>query len=291
MSDPLAPIRAGLAARVAGWGAMDLAAIRSDFAAFLAEVGPRGAALAQPRPAVVAGRKAVWIGDPTARPGLYLHGGGFQIGGIASHAGLVARLARALGLRLLLPAYRLAPEHRYPAASDDALAVLRALQAAGEAPVAMLGDSAGGGLALGTAIRAREAGLPLPRALILLSPWLDLSLSSASYRDLAADDPFSKPAQLATMARSYLGRSGPAPEDPAVSPLFADLHGLPPLLIHAGGADITLDDARALAARPGGRVTLRVHPGMCHHFQVFEALPQAETSLAEIADWWRSLPG
>ena len=291
MSDPLAPIRAGLAARVAGWGAMDLPAIRADFAAFLAEVGPRGAALAQPRPAVVAGREAVWIGDPAAKPGLYLHGGGFQIGGIASHAGLVARLAQALGLRLLLPAYRLAPEHRYPAASDDALAVLRALQAADEAPVAMLGDSAGGGLALSTAIRAREAGLPLPRALILLSPWLDLSLSGASYRDLAAEDPFSKPAQLAAMARSYLGRGGPAPEDPAVSPLFADLHGLPPLLIHAGGADITLDDSRALAARPGGRVTLRIHPGMCHHFQVFEALPQAETSLAEIADWWRSLPG
>lgn len=290
MSDPLAPIRAGLAARVAGWGAMDLPAIRTDFAAFLAEVGPRGAALAQPRPAVVAGLEAVWIGDPAAKPGLYLHGGGFQIGGIASHAGLVARLAQALGLRLLLPAYRLAPEHRYPSASDDALAVLAAMQAAGEAPVAMLGDSAGGGLALGAAIRARDAGLPLPRALILLSPWLDLSLSGASYRDLAGEDPFSKPAQLAAMARSYLGRSGPAPEDPAVSPLFAGLHGLPPLLIHAGGADITLDDSRALAARPGGRVTLRIHPGMCHHFQVFEALPQTDTSLAEIADWWRALP-
>lgn len=290
MSDPLAPIRAGLAARVAGWGAMDLAAIRADFAAFLTEVGPEGAALARPRATRVAGLEAVWIGDPAAKPGLYLHGGGFQIGGIASHVGLAARLAQALGLRLLLPAYRLAPEHRFPAAHDDALAVLRAMQAADEAPVAILGDSAGGGLALSTAIRGRDAGLPLPRALLLLSPWLDLSLSGASYRDLAAEDPFSKPAQLAAMARSYLGRGGPAPDDPAVSPLFAGLHDLPPLLIHAGGADITLDDSRRLAARPEARVTLRIHPGMCHHFQVFEGLPPAETSLAEIGAWWRALP-
>lgn len=290
MKDPLAPIRAGLAARVAGWAAMDLPAIRTDFAAYLTEVAPRGTALARPRATRVAGMEAVWIGDPAAMPGLYLHGGGFQIGGIASHAGLVARLARALRLRLLLPAYRLAPEHRYPAAGDDALAVLRAMQTAGEAPVAILGDSAGGGLALGTAIRARDAGLPLPRALILLSPWLDLSLSGASYRDLVAEDPFSKPSQLAAMARSYLGRSGPAPDDPAVSPLFADLHGLPPMRVEAGGRDITLDDSRALAGRPGAQVSLHIHPGMCHHFQVFEALPQAETSLAGIADWWRALP-
>src|SRR5690606_18513209 len=127
------------------------------------EVGPEGAALVRPRETTLAGLPAAWIGDPSAAPGLYMHGGGFQIGGIASHAGLVARLARALNLRLLLPAYRLAPEHRYPAASDDALAVYRALLDAGEAPQVLLGDSAGGALALLTAIRARDAGLPLPR--------------------------------------------------------------------------------------------------------------------------------
>lgn len=290
MSDPLAPVRGLLAARVGGWAAMDLPAIRADFAAFLAQVGPQGQALARAaRETRVAGLPAVWIGDPAAPPGLYLHGGGFQIGGIAAQGGLVARLAQATGLRLLLPAYRLAPEHRYPAAGDDALAVYRAMVASGEPPQAMLGDSAGGGLALLTMIRARDAGLPLPRALILLSPWLDLSLSGASYTALVAEDPFSTPAALRAMARSYLGRGGPDPRDPAVSPLSADLSGLPPMLVHAGACDITLDDSRTLAARPGTAVTLRVYPGMCHHFQVFEALPQAAASIHEIGAWWRAL--
>ncbi len=288
MNDPLAPIRASLRRRVGGWAGMDLPAIRADFAAYLTEVGPEGAALAKPREAVVAGLPVVWIGESSAPPGLYFHGGGFQIGGLASHAGLVARLARATGMRLLLPAYRLAPEHRYPAASDDALAVYRAMLDTNQAPQALLGDSAGGALALLTALRARDAGLPLPRALILLSPWLDQTLSGASSEALAPEDPFSKPAQLRAMARSYLGREGPSVQDPRVSPLFANLDGLPPVLIHAGGSDITLDDSRALHQQMDG-VTLRIHPGMCHHFQVFEALPQADASLAEIGAWWRAL--
>lgn len=277
-ADPLGPIRARLQARVAAWAGLDLAGIRADFAAFMAKEGPRGFALARPDWTEVAGVRAAWIGAAEAPPALYLHGGGFQIGGVASHAGLAARLAAAAGLRLLVPEYRLAPEHRYPAAADDAFAVWRAL-----GPVPVLGDSAGGALALLTALRARDDGLAPPRALALISPWLDLSLSGDSYTRLAGKDPFSQPAQLRAMARSYLGRGGPAPDDARASPLFADLAGLPPVLVHAGACDITLDDAARL---PGAEI--EVFPGMCHHFQMFEALPQAQASVAAIGAWLRA---
>lgn len=290
-ADPLGPIRATLQARVAGWAGLDLAGIRADFAAFMAQAGPAGFALADPRPAEVAGVPAAWLGAAEAPPALYLHGGGFQIGGLASHAGLAARLAAAAGLRLLVPDYRLAPGHRWPAAEDDAFAVYRAMAAAGEAPVAVLGDSAGGALALRVAMRVRDAGLAQARALALISPWLDLALSGQSYARLAGADPFSRPAQLAAMARSYLGRDGPAPGDARVSPVHGDLADLPPILVHAGACDITLDDAhllRARAAAAGGRVDLTVFPGMCHHFQMFEALPQADASVAAIGAWLRA---
>lgn len=287
MIDPLAPIRARLAARTAGWAGMELGAIRADFAAFLQEAGPKGFTLAAPERDVIAGVPGAWIGAAGAGAALYLHGGGYQIGGIASHAGLAARLADATGLRLFLPEYRLAPEHRFPAAIDDVLAVYRALIGRGRPPVAVMGDSAGGALALLCAMQARDQALALPRAVILLSPWLDLSLSGDSYDRLAALDPFSQTAQLRAMARSYLGRAGPDPQSPLASPLFGDLAGLPPVLIHAGGCDITLDDARGLKARAPGLVSLVEYPAMCHHFQVFEDLPQSAQSLADIGAWWR----
>lgn len=292
-ADPLAAVRDRLAAVTSRWATgLTLPEIRADFAAYLAEVGPQGAALARPRPVDPGpGFPAVWIGAG-ARRALYCHGGGFQIGGIASHAGLIARLAQATGLQVLAFDYRLAPEHRCPAAADDALAAYRWMLTHSGPPAALIGDSAGASLALRTAQIARDTGLPQPGALVLISPWLDLSMQGDSYTRLADQDIFSKPAQLRAMARSYLGRNGPQPDAPEVSPLWGDMSGLAPILIHSGAADITLDDSVMLADRvraAGGRVELQVFDGMCHHFQIFEALPEAADSLAAIGAYVKGL--
>jgi acetyl esterase/lipase len=280
----LAALRAHLAGVTARWaGGMTLAEIRDSYRNFLDAAGPHGLTLAEPRRFAIEAIPAAWIGNGPIRA-LYCHGGGFQIGSIASHHSLMARIAAGAGASLLAFDYRLAPEHRYPAARDDAIAVYRWLLQNGGAPQAIIGDSAGAALALQVAMRAREAGWPLPGALVLLSPWLDLALRGDSYRTLAERDMFSRPAQLQAMARTYLGR-GHDPAAPTVSPLYGDLSRLPPMLVHAGGDDITLDDSRLLDERvraAGGRITLHVFPAMCHHFQVFEDLPESAASLAGI---------
>lgn len=289
MSDPIAAIRAKLRTRTASWAEMELATIRTDFASFLQEVGPKGFTDAAPRHELIGGVPGAWIGAQEDLPALYLHGGGFQLGGIASHAGLAARIAAQAGACLFLPEYRLAPEHRYPAAIGDVMAVYRALIDRAIFPDAIIGDSAGGALALLCVMKARDLALPLPRAVILLSPWLDLSMTGESYEIQARTDPFSHPEKLRAMARSFLGRDGPPPQSPEVSPLFGDLSGLPPVLIHSGSDDITRDDARALKARANSLVRLIEFEGMFHHFQVFESLPQSAQSIAAIGDWWREL--
>ncbi|MFG1372369.1 alpha/beta hydrolase [Xanthobacter oligotrophicus] len=286
-------VRARIKAATSAWAAgMSLAEIRASFEAFLA--AGEGAPQVTRAPLAIAGLPACAFDAAEAEAGrtlVYCHGGGFQIGSVRSHAGLMARLAEASGMRVLGFDYRLAPEHRFPAAPDDAFAVYRALVEAGDGPLALAGDSAGGALALGTAIRARDAGLPLPKALVLLSPWLDLTMSGESYSALVEQDIFSRPEQLKAMARTYLGRDH-APAAPAASPVLDDLAGLPPILVHAGGADITLDDSHLLArnaAAQGGRVEVEVFEGMCHHFQVFEELPEAALSLARIGAFLRAL--
>ncbi|MFG1265496.1 alpha/beta hydrolase [Xanthobacter aminoxidans] len=288
-----ARVRARIAAATSAWAAgMTLAEIRDSFEAFLG--AGEGAPEVVRTPLTLAGLPACAFDAPggdAARVLLYCHGGGFQIGSIRSHAGLMARIAAASGMRVIGFDYRLAPEHRFPAAHDDAFAVYGALVEAGETPLALVGDSAGGALALGTAMRARDAGLALPKVLVLLSPWLDLAMSGESYTALAEKDIFSRPEQLKAMARTYLGRDN-RPDDPAASPVLGDLSGLPPMLVHAGGHDITLDDSHLLARRAaeqGGRVAVEVFPGMCHHFQVFEELPEAAQSLARIGAFLRAL--
>lgn len=286
-------VRARIKAATSAWAAgMSLAEIRASFEDFLG--AGEGAPQVTRSPHALAGLPACAFDAAEAEAGrtlLYCHGGGFQIGSVRSHAGLMARLAAVSGMRVLGFDYRLAPEHRFPAAPDDAFAVYRALVEAGDIPLALVGDSAGGALALGTAIRARDAGLPLPKALVLLSPWLDLTMSGESYSALVEQDIFSRPEQLKAMARTYLGRDH-APADPAASPVLGDLAGLPPILVHAGGADITLDDSHLIArnvAAQGGRVKVEVFEGMCHHFQVFEELPEAALSLARIGAFLRAL--
>lgn len=273
---------------------LSLADIRTSFEDFLAEAGgPLPVSVTQTA-LEINGCKACWFTPPlllSHRPLLYCHGGGFQIGSIKSHASLMARLAVASGMRVLGYDYRLAPEHRAPAAHDDSFMVYQWLLERGEKPLAFVGDSAGGALALATALKARDAGLLLPQALILLSPWLDLGLSGASYQTLADRDVFSKPEQLRAMARSYAGRDANY-SDPALSPVFARLEGLPPILIHAGAHDITLDDAHELNRRAQAHavpVHLKVFPDMFHHFQVFSSLPETEESLREIGTFLKGL--
>ncbi len=262
-----------------------LAEIRQDFENLVAE--------GEPPPLdefSLGGMSCAWFGgEPDTgmkRAVLFCHGGGFQIGSLRSHRGLMARIASAAETPVLGFDYRLAPEARYPAAHEDTLQTYALLcrELGDGASIALIGDSAGGNLALATAIRAIREGLPKPACLVLVSPWLDLSMRGNSYTTRADLDFFSKPAQLRAMARTYLGRDGD-PSLPACSPLHDDLAGLPPVLVHAGDHDITLDDSNALAAlaaRQDIELRLRVWPGMFHHFQLFDELPEAKESIAEI---------
>lgn len=285
VTDPYEGVRERILAATAAWAdGMTLAEIRASFEAFLE--GPvAGVSIT---PVAIGGMEGAWfepLGGVAGRTLLYCHGGGFQIGSIRSHTNLIARLAKATGASICAFDYRLAPEHRFPAATDDAFAAYRWLLDAGIVPSGVVGDSAGGGLALTTVQRARDAGLALPASLVLLSPWLDLSMGGKSYRTLAALDVFSKPEQLQAMARTYLGR-GVEPTLPLASPVLGDLAGLPPILVHAGAWDITLDDSRLLEERvreQGASITLSVFERMYHHFQVFGELPEAARSLYEIA--------
>lgn len=281
VTDPLAfaQVRDKIQSATRDWAkAQGLAEIRTGFDDLLDTGAPLPAAFD-----LTEQMQGAWVGEG-ASVILYCHGGGFQIGSIRSHLGLVSRLAEAAQARALFPDYRLAPEHRCPAAAEDILTAYRWLleQAVSPKSIAVVGDSAGGALALGCAIAARDAGLDLPGCIGLISPWLDLSMQGDSYQSRADQDIFSQPAQLTAMARTYLARQF-APEDPQVSPVFADLSGLPPVLVQAGTADITYDDSVLLAERiaaAGGTCQFQDWPGMCHHFQVFDELPEAAEAVA-----------
>ncbi len=230
---------------------------------------------------------AEWIAAPhtdATRAILYLHGGGFRIGSIASHRDLIQRLSEAAQARVLAIDYRLSPECLFPAPVDDALAAWRWLLEQGHAParIAIAGDSAGGGLALSLMLAARAKNLPLPCAACLMSPWTDMTASGATYETRAARDPMHQRAMILGMARGYLGKSGDAC-DPLASPLFADLGGLPPLLIQCGGREVILDDSCVLAERArqaGVEVELDLYEDMIHVFQTYAELPDAATALA-----------
>lgn len=273
-----------IAAVTSGWAnGVKLPQIRAEFDELL--VGPEPAPVTQ---ATLAGLAAITAHPAEARVGasiLFLHGGGFQIGSLNSHRSLVSRLAHATRVPVTAAAYRLAPEHRHPAAIDDCLAAYRALVEDTASRIVIAGDSAGGYLTLDLALKARDQGLPQPAGLVLISPWLDLALRGDSYTSRAEVDIFSKGPQLRAMARTYLGRDID-PANPAVCPLDALLAGLPPIHIEAGDADITRDDSVTLQSRvtaAGGACTLHLWPGMFHHFQVFADLPEAGLSLEAIA--------
>jgi acetyl esterase/lipase len=200
---------------------------------------------------------------------LYLHGGGYLLGSIATHRALAARIAEAAGIRALIIDYRLAPEHPFPAALEDALAAYDFLLGQGFAPerVAIGGDSAGGGLTLATLLSLRDSGRPLPGAAIALSPWTDLAATGESIQ--TRDDPMlgSKDDLVAT-ASLYL--DGADPRTPTASPLYADLAGLPAIAIQVGTAEKLLDDSTRVADRirgAGGQVDLEVYDDLIHVFQ------------------------
>jgi acetyl esterase/lipase len=220
----------------------------------------------------VPGLRAETDGMATDAALLYLHGGAFVVGSAQGYRGLAAELGRAGGLTTHAIDYRLAPEHPFPAAIDDAVAAYRALLDQGIAPgrIAIAGDSAGGGLTLSTLVSLREAGLPLPACGLLLSPWADLACEGASITGKAAQDPSLTEAGLRATAAYYL--NGADPRTPLASPIHADLSGLPPLLIQVGSAEILLDDAVRVAAAVGaadGAVRLAIWPEMVHVWQAF----------------------
>ncbi|MGY0388084.1 alpha/beta hydrolase [Nocardioides sp. WG-D5] len=226
-----------------------------------------------------AGARAITIGgipglelyrDATEGTLLYLHGGGYVVGSARTGASLADGLAGRAGLRAISIDYRLAPEAPYPAAVDDGLAAYRGLLDAGVEPdrLVLAGDSAGGGLTMATLLAARSAGLPQPAAAVLFSPWTDLTLSGATIETKLDADPLFDRAALEWFARRYLGSADPT--DPLISPVFADLAGLPPLLIQVGSHEVLLDDSLRLAARAAEadvEVILEVGAELPHVFQ------------------------
>lgn len=238
---------------------------------------------------------AEWIDIPGVDASavlLYLHGGGYVIGSLSTHRHLVADLARAGGLRGLSVAYRLAPEHPYPAAIDDGVAVYRWLVARGIDParIVIAGDSAGGGLTLAVLLALRDAGDPLPAGAVLLSPWTDLAAQGGSITTKADVDPMLTPNDLHRYAAWYLGETDP--KTPWASPLYADLTGLPPLLIHVGSAEILLDDSVQIAERArnaGVEVTLDVKEDLIHVWHYFaQLIPEGEESVRDVGAFIRA---
>jgi epsilon-lactone hydrolase len=217
---------------------------------------------------------------------LHFHGGGYCVGSAAMARSWAAAISARTGCQVVLPEYRLAPEHPHPAALDDARAVLKALGSS-DGPIVLSGDSAGGGLALALLLASRAAGQPLPAGCVLLSPWLDLSLDRRADHRLVRKDLLLSPAWLAACAKAYAGSNSPA--DPALSPLLADHHGLPPLLIQAGTDELLAPDSSRLAASAaaaGVDVTYTRWPRMWHDFALQPGQLAAASSAVDQAAWF-----
>ncbi len=223
---------------------------------------------------------------------LYLHGGAYVLGSPESHRNLASHLAQAAQCVVYTIAYRLAPEHPYPAALDDALTAYCALltQGLNGSQIALSGDSAGGGLALALALRLRDEKLPAPAALYLLSPWTDLTLSGETAKTCAEIDPMITAAWGAAGAAHYAGTTPLT--DPLLSPLFADYHDMPPMLIQCGSDEVLRSDSERLAERAsaaGVDVQLKVHQGLWHVFQLFAGMmPAATTAVRDAGAYLQS---
>jgi monoterpene epsilon-lactone hydrolase len=235
------------------------------------------------------GVPAQWIAAPGAVPDrviLYLHGGGYVVGSINTHRAMVSRIARASNARALLIDYRLAPEHPFPAAVEDATAAYRWLLAEGYQPgkIIIAGDSAGGGLTIALLLAIRDAKLPMPAGAVPISPWTDLEGTGESVRTRAAQDVMVTQAGLLSMAKQYHGAHDP--KHPLVSPVHGDFRGLAPMLIQVGDAEVLLDDSTRVAksAKAAGvEVELEVWDEMPHVWHVFaKFLPEGQQAIDKI---------
>jgi acetyl esterase/lipase len=231
---------------------------------------------------------------PESEPGrviLYFHGGGYSIGSAETHRDLVARLCRAAGARALSVDYRLAPEHRYPAAVEDAVASYRWLLDRGvpSAAIAVAGDSAGGGLALGTLLALRDKALPLPAAAVCMSPVTDHLKTGVSMDAKAALDPIVQRQSSTENSKRYIGAGDP--KAPYASPLYADLRGLPPILILVGTSEVLLDDSTRFAERAraaGVDSEIEVWEDMIHIWPFFADLPEAGKAVERMGAYIRA---
>jgi len=244
-------------------------------------------------PTTIAGTPATWLDPPGCDPDrvvLFLHGGGYQIGSLASHGELAARIGREARARVLFLDYPLAPEHPFPAAFDATVAAWRALCADRRgANMAIAGDSAGGGLTLAVLEALRDANDPLPAAAAVMSPQVDATLSGASFEDRADRDPIFVPPMIRKLVADYL--AGADPRTPAASPLFGSLAGLPPLLIQVGSEELLFSDAERLASAAkaaGVDATLEVGDQLFHDYQAVANAPEAIQATARIGEFLRA---
>jgi epsilon-lactone hydrolase len=288
-------LRLGLRAfKRSGAAPIDIAKIRRGVD-FFKHVTPRPPRSTRVTALDAGGVPAVRVATPRSRQDclvLYLHGGAYVSGSPQLYRDFLWRIADATAACVLCIDYRLAPEHRFPAAVDDALAAYRWLLSNGADPrrVALIGDSAGGGLVFGTLLRLRDEGLPLPAAGIGLSPWTDLALTGETLKRHAKADPILNAAQAGFFADHYLGDADP--RHPHASPLYGDLRGMPPALIQVGSDEILRDDAERMAQRlrdAGCRAELEVWPRMPHVWHFFaRILPEGRQAVARVGEFVRA---
>ncbi len=238
------------------------------------------------------GVPAEFVSTPESDEGrviYYLHGGGYVIGSIITHRDIASRLARAAKARILLVDYRLAPENPFPAAVEDSVAGYRWLLSSGVKPgrVVIAGESAGGGLTAATLVALKEAGEPLPAAAVCVSPWADMECTGESMVTRADADPMVQRDTLLEMTRTYLGDTDP--RSPLASPIYADLTGLPPLLIQVGTAEVLYDDAKRLAEKAesaGVEVVLEPWEDMIHMWHSFaHMLPEGQQAIDRMGEF------
>jgi len=223
---------------------------------------------------------------------LCTHGGGYVTGSMYTHRKMFGHIAKAVGCRALIVHYRRAPEFVHPGPVDDVVRCYRWLldQQIKPQHIALIGDSAGGGLAVTTLLRARENGLPMPAATMPLSPWVDMEASGETFSVNSNKDVLVSRQIIQAMAGTFLGQAG-NPKDPLASPIYADMTGLPPIYIQVGGDETLLDDSKRLAAnarKAGVNVTVDVYPEMQHVFHFLAGTaPEADEAIGKLARWVR----